>query len=487
MPSCSDCCAFVLAIPVGLLWIVLSLGVLLPIVLAILIVSLVFTLVGLFLSCICVEGVAKGFMYVSDFLDKVAWKLYDLTVCGQACKYSLDSNDESNNRNARAQRTSSQESRNRNAVTPRSTQRPTENRSNSTTRQQRSVPSANNTPVAPRPAPTTNRTPAQTSAPTPTNEYRAATITPASKENVVIDMPPLTAPSAPPVPLATPPPAITVGISHNGFTYGDLVKATGKFSDENFLGEGGMASVHKGTLADGREVAVKQLKIPDSKWGEREFAAEVSVLGRVNHRHLVQLIGCYTTKGKRALVCEYVPNKTLEFHLHGENQHVLDWPTRLKISLGAARGLAYLHEECESQPRIVHRDIKAANILIDNSFDAKVADFGLAKFLPAGDTHIYATYILGTHGYIAPEYANTVSLEKIRYLLIRGSASGAHHWKKANHMLPLAEALLDDGNYDALVDPRLENNYDRGEMRRMVACASACVRWSPQYRPPMTQ
>ncbi|XP_020097760.1 proline-rich receptor-like protein kinase PERK7 [Ananas comosus] len=443
MPSCSDCCAFVLAIPVGLLWIVLSLGVLLPIVLAILIVSLVFTLVGLFLSCICVEGVAKGFMYVSDFLDKVAWKLYDLTVCGQAC------NDESNNRNARAQRTSSQESRNRNAVTPRSTQRPTENRSNSTTRQQRSVPSANNTPVAPRPAPTTNRTPAQTSAPTPTNEYRAATITPASKENVVIDMPPLTAPSAPPVPLATPPPAITVGISHNGFTYGDLVKATGKFSDENFLGEGGMASVHKGTLADGREVAVKQLKIPDSKWGEREFAAEVSVLGRVNHRHLVQLIGCYTTKGKRALVCEYVPNKTLEFHLHGENQHVLDWPTRLKISLGAARGLAYLHEEC--QPRIVHRDIKAANILIDNSFDAKVADFGLAKFLPAGDTHIYATYILGTHG------------------------------------LPLAEALLDDGNYDALVDPRLENNYDRGEMRRMVACASACVRWSPQYRPPMTQ
>nr|CAD1843355.1 unnamed protein product [Ananas comosus var. bracteatus] len=390
----------------GLLWIVLSLGVLLPIVLAILIVSLVFTLVGLFLSCICVEGVAKGFMYVSDFLDKVAWKLYDLTVCGQACKYSLDSNDESNNRNARAQRTSSQESRNRNAVTPRSTQRPTENRSNSTTRQQRSVPSANNTPVAPRPAPTTNRTPAQTSAPTPTNEYRAATITPASKENVVIDMPPLTAPSAPPVPLATPPPAITVGISHNGFTYGDLVKATGKFSDENFLGEGGMASVHKGTLADGREVAVKQLKIPDSKWGEREFAAEVSVLGRVNHRHLVQLIGCYTTKGKRALVCEYVPNKTLEFHLHGENQHVLDWPTRLKISLGAARGLAYCTR--------------------NNSFDAKAR-------------------------------------------------------------LPLAEALLDDGNYDALVDPRLENNYDRGEMRRMVACASACVRWSPQYRPPMTQ
>nr|CAD1843353.1 unnamed protein product [Ananas comosus var. bracteatus] len=349
----------------------------------------------LFLSCICVEGVAKGFMYVSDFLDKVAWKLYDLTVCGQACNDS--DSEEENNRNARAQRTSSQESRNRNAVTPPSTQRPTENRSNGTTRQQRSVPSANNTPVAPRPAPTTNRTPAQTSAPTPTNAHRAVTITPPAspKENVVIDMPPLTAPSAPPVPLATPPPAITVGISHNGFTYGDLVKATGKFSDENFLGEGGMASVHKGTLADGREVAVKQLKIPDSKWGEREFAAEVSVLGRVNHRHLVQLIGCCTTKGKRALVCEYVPNKTLEFHLHG-------------------------------QPRIVHRDIKAANILIDNSFDAKAR-------------------------------------------------------------LPLAEALLDDGNYDALADPRLENNYDRGEMRRMVACASACVRWSPQYRPPMTQ
>ncbi|OAY81846.1 Proline-rich receptor-like protein kinase PERK4, partial [Ananas comosus] len=463
MPSCSDCCAFVLAIPVGLLWIVLSLGVLLPIVLAILIVSLVFTLVGLFLSCICVEGVAKG---------------------------NGSDSEEENNRNARAQRTSSQESRNRNAVTPPSTQRPTENRSNGTTRQQRSVPSANNTPVAQQPTPTTNRTPAQTSAPTPTNAHRTATITPPAspKENVVIDMPPLTAPSAPPVPLATPPPAITVGISHNGFAYGDLVKATGKFSDENFLGEGGMASVHKGTLADGKEVAVKQLKIPDSKWGEREFAAEVGVLSRVNHRHLVQLIGCCTTKGKRALVCEYVPNKTLEFHLHGENQHVLDWPTRLKISLGAARGLAYLHEECESQPRIVHRDIKAANILIDNSFDAKVADFGLAKFLPAGDTHIYATYILGTHGYIAPEYANTGELREesdtysfgvVLLELITGkkpiicdvALTGSQHMESLVDWarLPLAEALLDDGNYDALVDPRLENNYDRGEMRRMVA------------------
>lgn len=146
------------------------------------------------------------------------------------------------------------------------------------------------------------------------------------------------------------------GHSRAWFTYQELFEATSGFSDQNLLGEGGFGCVYKGLLPDGRVIAVKQLKIGASQ-GEREFKAEVEIISRIHHRHLVSLVGYCISESKRLLVYEYVPNNTLHFHLHGEGRADLDWAKRVKIAAGAARGIAYLHEDCH--PRIIHRDRKS--------------------------------------------------------------------------------------------------------------------------------
>jgi hypothetical protein len=158
-------------------------------------------------------------------------------------------------------------------------------------------------------------------------------------------------------------------IGQNLFTYEDLSKATSNFSNTNLLGQGGFGYVHRGVLVDGTLVAIKQLK-SGSGQGEREFQAEIQTISRVHHRHLVSLLGYCITGAQRLLVYEFVPNKTLEFHLHEKERPVMEWSKRMKIALGAAKGLAYLHEDCN--PKTIHRDVKAANILIDDSYEAKV-------------------------------------------------------------------------------------------------------------------
>ncbi|KAL9274956.1 Proline-rich receptor-like protein, partial [Drosera capensis] len=155
----------------------------------------------------------------------------------------------------------------------------------------------------------------------------------------------------------------------SSFNYDELASATSGFSDANLLGQGGFGFVHKGVLPDGREIAVKSLT-SGSGQGEMEFQAEVEIISRVHHRHLVSLVGYYIAGGQRMLVYEFVPYNSLEFHLHGKGQPTMDFSTRLKIALGSAKGLAYLHEDCH--PRIIHRDIKSANILLDHNFDAKL-------------------------------------------------------------------------------------------------------------------
>ncbi|URE44217.1 PPR repeat [Musa troglodytarum] len=280
-----------------------------------------------------------------------------------------------------------------------------------------------------------------------------------------------------------------------GFSYEELAVATNFFSDADFLGEGGFGCVYKGVLRNGQEVAVKQLK-PDSRQGDHEFQAEVQIISRLHHKHLVSLKGCCVSGAKRLLVFEYVPNNTLEFHLHGRGQPPMDWPTRLRVALGSAKGLAYLHEDC--QPKIIHRDIKAANILLDHNFEAKVADFGLAKFFLDTKTHI-STRVIGTFGYLAPEYASTgkltdksdvfsfgvLLLELITgrppIFLIRSIEESLVDWAR-----PLLTQALNDGEYDAFVDPRLRKKYAHNEMGRMVACAAVCVRHSARRRPRMS-
>ncbi|KAL0644624.1 hypothetical protein Bca4012_042914 [Brassica carinata] len=186
------------------------------------------------------------------------------------------------------------------------------------------------------------------------------------------------------------------------FTYSELKSATKDFDPANKLGEGGFGSVYKGTLNGGREIAVKVLCV-GSRQGKGQFVAEIIAISAVMHRNLVKLYGCCFEKHHRLLVYEYLPNGSLDYALFGGDKTLhLDWSTRFEICMGVARGLAYLHEE--ASVRIVHRDVKAVNILLDSNLLPKVSDFGLAKLYDDKKTHI-STRVAGTIGYLAPEYA----------------------------------------------------------------------------------
>ncbi|CAN1765703.1 Probable LRR receptor-like serine/threonine-protein kinase RKF3, partial [Linum perenne] len=192
------------------------------------------------------------------------------------------------------------------------------------------------------------------------------------------------------------------------FDYEEIRKATDDFSIDNIVGKGGFGNVYRGEMIDGTEVAVKRFKNCSAAGGDASFAHEVEVIASVRHVNLVALRGyCIATTSmeghQRIIVCELMKNGSLHDHLlAGNESRKLSWPVRQKIALGTAKGLAYLHYG--AQPGIIHRDIKASNILLDDNFEAKVADFGLAKFNPEGMTHL-STRVAGTMGYVAPEYA----------------------------------------------------------------------------------
>ncbi|ONK67150.1 uncharacterized protein A4U43_C06F16490 [Asparagus officinalis] len=298
-------------------------------------------------------------------------------------------------------------------------------------------------------------------------------------------------------PIQSSSPSVSYGFSKSTFTYEELAMATDAFSDANLLGQGGFGYVHRGMLPNGKEVAVKQLKAGSGQ-GEREFQAEVEIISRVHHRHLVSLVGYCISGGKRLLVYEFVPNNTMEFHLHGKGRPTMDWPIRLKIALGSAKGLAYLHEDCH--PKIIHRDIKAANILLDFNFEAKVADFGLAKIASDTNTHV-STRVMGTFGYLAPEYASSGKLtdrsDVFSYGVMLLELITGKRPVDSNHSFmddslvdwarPLLTRALEEGIHESLVDSKLGNNYNSNEMARMIACAAACVRHSGRRRPRMSQ
>ncbi|KAL3631895.1 Proline-rich receptor-like protein kinase perk1 [Castilleja foliolosa] len=281
------------------------------------------------------------------------------------------------------------------------------------------------------------------------------------------------------------------------FTYEELALATDNFSGTNLLGQGGFGYVHKGVLSDGKVVAIKQLKVGSSQ-GEREFQAEVETISRVNHKHLVSLFGHCISGIQRLLVYEYVSNRTLESHLHGKGRPPVSWATRMKIALGSAKGLAYLHEDC--QPKIIHRDIKSSNILLDENFEAKVADFGLARLYSETDTHV-STRVMGTFGYLAPEYALTGKLTYKSDVFSFGVVlleliTGRRPIDRSQNYLddniidwarPLLTQALEDNNFDSVADPKLQKDYNSIEMTRMVTCASVCVRHLARRRPRMSQ
>ncbi|XP_022772486.1 somatic embryogenesis receptor kinase 1-like [Durio zibethinus] len=202
------------------------------------------------------------------------------------------------------------------------------------------------------------------------------------------------------------------------FSLREVQIATDSFSNKNILGRGGFGKVYKGRLADGSLVAVKRLKEEHSPGGELQFQTEFEMISMAVHRNLLRLHGFCMTPTERLLVYPYMANGSVASCLREcpPSQPPLDWPTRKRIALGSARGLSYLHDHCD--PKIIHRDVKAANILLDEEFEAVVGDFGLAKLMDYKDTHV-TTAVRGTIGHIAPEYLSTgKSSEKLMFLVM---------------------------------------------------------------------
>ncbi|KAG0499284.1 hypothetical protein HPP92_003975 [Vanilla planifolia] len=277
------------------------------------------------------------------------------------------------------------------------------------------------------------------------------------------------------------------------FTLQEIEKATNKFEDSRVIGEGGFGRVYHGALEDGTRVAVKVLKRDDQQGG-REFLAEIEMLSRLHHRNLVKLIGICTEESIRCLVYELVPNGSVESHLHGVDKEMspLDWNARMKIALGAARGLAYLHED--SNPRVIHRDFKSSNILLEHDFTPKVSDFGLARTaLDEGKEHI-STRVMGTFGYVAPEYAMTghllVKSDVYSYgvvlleLLTGRKPVDMTRAPGQENLVSWVRPLL--GNVEgleAIVDPALGTIRPRDGVAKVAAIAAMCVQPEVSHRP----
>ncbi|KAK9282381.1 hypothetical protein L1049_005298 [Liquidambar formosana] len=281
-------------------------------------------------------------------------------------------------------------------------------------------------------------------------------------------------------------------LSVKTFSLAELEKATEKFSSKRILGEGGFGRVYHGTMEDGTEVAVKLLT-RDNQNGDREFIAEVEMLSRLHHRNLVKLIGICIEQHTRCLVYELVHNGSVECHLHGADKRKgpLDWDARMKIALGAARGLAYLHED--SNPRVIHRDFKASNVLLEDDFTPKVSDFGLAREATEGSHHI-STRVMGTFGYVAPEYAMTGHLlvksdvysfgvVLLELLSGRKPVDMSQPQGQENLVTWARPLLTNRDGLEQLVDPSLAGKYDFDDMAKVAAIASMCVHPEVTHRP----
>ncbi|KAI3907778.1 hypothetical protein MKW98_008455 [Papaver atlanticum] len=284
----------------------------------------------------------------------------------------------------------------------------------------------------------------------------------------------------------------TCVLSVKTFSLLELEKATDKFSSKRILGEGGFGRVYHGIMEDETEVAVKMLTREDQS-GDREFIAEVEMLSRLHHRNLVKLFGICIEEQQRCLVYELVHNGSVESHLHGvdRSKGSLDWDARMKIALGSARGLAYLHED--SNPRVIHRDFKASNVLLEDDFTPKVSDFGLAREATEGSHHV-STRVMGTFGYVAPEYAMTghllVKSDVYSYgVVLLELLSGRQPVDMSQspgqeNLVTWARPLLTTREgLEQLVDPALEGNYNFDNMARVAAIASMCVHPEVTQRP----
>ncbi|OMO83296.1 hypothetical protein CCACVL1_11445 [Corchorus capsularis] len=271
----------------------------------------------------------------------------------------------------------------------------------------------------------------------------------------------------------------------------ELLKATDNFNQENIIGCGGFGLVYKAILADGTKLAVKKLS-GDFGLMEREFKAEVEVLSTAQHENLVSLQGYCVHEGFRLLIYTYMENGSLDYWLHekADGPSQLDWPTRLKIARGAGNGLAYMHQICE--PHIVHRDIKSSNILLDDKFEAHVADFGLSRLILPYHTHV-TTELVGTLGYIPPEYGqawvatlrgDVYSFGVVMLELLTGKRPvDMSRPKISRDLVAWVQQMRAEGKQEEVFDPFLKGKGFEEEMLQVLDVACLCINQNPFKRP----
>ncbi|XP_010539590.1 PREDICTED: putative serine/threonine-protein kinase [Tarenaya hassleriana] len=280
------------------------------------------------------------------------------------------------------------------------------------------------------------------------------------------------------------------------YSYKELRHATDNFSVENKIGEGGFGSVYKGRLKDGKIAAIKVLST-ESRQGVREFLTEINVISEIQHENLVELYGCCVEGNHRILVYNYLENNSLDKTLlaggYSWNGMQFDWRTRVRICIGIAKGLAFLHEEV--RPYVVHRDIKASNILLDRDLSPKISDFGLARLIPPNMTHV-STRVAGTIGYLAPEYAIRGQLTRkadiysfgVLIMEIVSGRSNKNSRLPAEYQILLARAweLYERNELVDLVDSALNGDFDVEEACRFLKVGLLCTQDSPKLRPWMS-
>ncbi|XP_027364936.1 cysteine-rich receptor-like protein kinase 10 isoform X2 [Abrus precatorius] len=277
------------------------------------------------------------------------------------------------------------------------------------------------------------------------------------------------------------------------FELAKIEAATNKFAKENRIGKGGFGEVYRGILSDGQEIAVKRLT-GSSRQGAVEFKNEVQVIAKLQHRNLVRLLGFCLEGEEKILIYEYVPNMSLDyFLLDTKKRRLLSWSERQKIIIGIARGILYLHED--SCLKIIHRDLKPSNVLLDSNMNPKISDFGMARIVAADKIEESTGRIVGTYGYMSPEYAmyghfsvksDVFSFGVMVLEIIHGKRKGCssepegiddirrHAWTKWTEQTPLE-----------LLDPNMEGPYAREEVIKCIHIGLLCVQEDPNDRPTM--
>nr|KAJ0198865.1 hypothetical protein LSAT_V11C600326140 [Lactuca sativa] len=275
------------------------------------------------------------------------------------------------------------------------------------------------------------------------------------------------------------------------FSIASIMAATDDFSVENKLGQGGFGPVYKGRLSDGREIAIKRLSRTSGQ-GLVEFKNELVLIAKLQHTNLVRVLGCCIHGEEKMLIYEYMPNKSLDFFLFDENRKAeLDWCKRFNIIEGIAQGLLYLHKY--SRMRVIHRDLKASNILLDESMNPKISDFGMARIFKQNETEAITNRVVGTYGYMSPEYAmeGTFSIKSDIFsfgVLILEIVSGRRnssfvYLDRTFNLIGYAWELWQQGDTLELKDPTLGNNFVVQQFLRVVHVALLCVQESAVDRP----